>query len=389
MPIDDESAPLAGHPLIGIEVEGVGTVTSRWNNEDIIQAANFHDVFKRTPLVRSRSYGNFRGVYITPEDSGTFGVTSPAELVSKPHRLNDLNLLRLRNSVWKALGPRGVRTGQNTFDYAGGQRTTDNRWGKFRPSSIAGSLQTTVGVGVHRLLSDNANHRRDCIKTLVGNARKQRIVMAIAESAVIAQQALFAPGAALWHHRAMPAIQVEGLRLSLFLAFINVVLTESARLGGGGSGWAKDALGANFKGYSSFLGTGTNNSNGILKLGARALSYNDTDLVGSIRAQRGDGTITKAINDYADDTTNQILSLVGQKGLSIQTAVEQWNAIANITYNGHLYTVVECREKESLVNINMCTFLNSEKKDIPEDSQRGLNQARGFRTSIRTRLGHA
>lgn len=387
MPIDTEAAPLAGHPLIGIEVEGVGSVSSRWNNEDIIQAANFHDIFKRTPLVRSRSYANFRGVYITPEDSDNFGKSSPAELVSKPHRINDLNLLRLRNSVWKALGPRGVRTGQNTFNY-GGTRTTDNRWGKFRPSSIGGSLQTTVGVGVHRLLSANANRRENCIKMLVGDRRKQRIVIAIAEAAVTAQQELFAAGAALWHHRNIPQIQIEGLRLSLFLAFINVALTQSNRLGGGGSGWAKDALGANFKGFSSFIGTGTNNSNGILKLGARAMTYNDSDLVGRIRAVRGNGTITQAINDHVNNTNNQLLSLIGQRGLSIQTAVEQWNAIPNITHNGHLYTVVECREKTSKVNINMCTFLNAEKKDVLETSRSGLSQARIFRTSIRNYLGH-
>ncbi len=337
--------------------------------------------------MRSKSYGDLRGVYITPEDSGTFGTSSPAELVSKPHRLDDLNLVRLRNSVWKALGTGGVTSGKNSFTYNGNRRVTNNRWGRYRPRNIGGSLQTTVGVGVHRLLSDNAGHRRHCIETLIGDDRKQKIVKAIAHSAVIAQQALFEPGAALWHHRNMPAIKVEGLRLSLFLAFINIVLTKSNRLGGGGSGWAKDALGANFKGHSSFAGCGVNNNNNILKLGTRALSYNDSDLVEAIRTERGNRLITKAINDYVEDTNNDILSLIGQRGLSIQTPVERWNAIPNQVHNGHLYTVVECREKESAVNIGMCTFLNSHKKVVDEANQSANNQARLFRTGIRNRLG--
>lgn len=190
----------------------------------------------------------------------------------------------------------------------------------------------------------------------------ERIVIALAEAAVTAQQELFAAGAALWHHRNIPQIQIEGLRLSLFLAFINVALTQSNRLGGGGSGWAKDALGANFKGFSSFIGTGTNNSNGILKLGARAMTYNDSDLLARIRALRENDTITQAINDHVNNTNNQLLSLIGQRGLSIQTAVEQWNTIANITHNGHLYTVIKCREKTSKININMCTFLNCQEE---------------------------
>jgi len=387
MPITDESAPVVGHPLLGIEIEGIGTVRSVWNKADIIRAARFHAVFKRTALVRSRSFADLRGVYITPEDASTFGKQSPAELVSKPHRLDNINLVRLRNSVWKALSPRGMRTGKSKFTYRRRARHARHRWAVHRPSAIGGSLQTTLGIGVHRLLSSNARERKLCIKTLVGGSRKQAIVIAIAEAAVIAQGALFKSGGALWHHRAMPPLQVEGLRLVLFLAFINFVLTETTRMGSGGSGWAKDALGANFKGYSSFIGCGVGSNDDIMRRGVALTAYSDADLIDAIRQGRGNGRVTKALNDCATDD-NWMLDNIGVRGLSIQTDVEQWRAIPNFTHNGHLYTVVECREKASKVNVKLREFLNATKSVVAETDKASLNQAQQFRTAVGTALGH-
>jgi hypothetical protein len=380
--ITDEAAPLADRICIGIEIEGVGRVRTNWNRRTVIRQNNFHDVFKRMKLVRSNSFTAHRGVYITPEDTDTdFGTDGPAELVSSPHYFTATDLLRLRNSIWKSMSNRGVRTGRDTFidprlPPSVRQTIAESRWGINRLHNIGGSLQTTIGLSVSKLLGNNRLARVAVANLLVGDAGKRTKLIAIQDAAVAAEQYLTAMGRPLYHVRG----QTTGIRLVLFMGLIYVLITQTNALGN--SGWGKDALGCNFKGYTSFVGCGVTNHNGILRLGARGTGTTASDLVTGIENVTGQNWLTQALNQ-AIQANHFDLADLGQPGLSMQTYLEEWYAIPNFLFNNGLCTVVECREKTAQLNLRVRTFLNAEKKVVDENDRTGLTQAQLLYAQVR------
>ena len=379
--ITDERAPRVDRICIGIEVEGVGRIRTKWNRPAVIGQNNFHDVFKRMKLVRSRSFNAHRGVYLTPEDAEHgFGADGPAELVSSPHYFTALNLLRLRNSIWKSLGTKGVVTGRATFrdprlPAPPAPTTAESRWGRYRLRQIGGSLQTTIGLSVNRLLGNTAS-RHALARLLVGNQEKRAKLIDIQNAAVAAEQFLTAPGRPLFHVGG----QTNPIRLVLFMGLIYILINKTDALGD--AVWGKDALGCNFKGYTSFVGCGVANNNGILKLGMRGTGTTTTDFINGIAAITRQTWLTRALSNAAGAGEFD-LSELGQPGLSIQTSLEEWFAIPNFTGHNSLCTVVECREKTANLNRHVRDFFNAHKQVVAENHRSSLRQARRLYDAVR------
>jgi hypothetical protein len=368
--IDEELAPKAEPVRIGIELEGVGTVQTTWgkkSHERMMvkdEQENFHDVFKRTPLVRSNSFEGSvsRGVYIVPEDvDKTYGTFGPAELVSAPHLLNTSSLDHLRNSVKKALSsgdsPMRGRTQDavlhdprldSSDDFNAAQMTASTRWGKGSMTKVSGSLQTTMGVAVSNLLSDVKSTRIQTVELLIGDPEKRLRTRDLLLGAICIEQCLTRTGGPLEAY----APQSEGIRLAALMHLINFFApNEKAE-------WGKDSFGAHFKGNSSFVGCGVADSNDILKLALQLPGTKDkatlmTEIVAKMKENGLNEWVSKGI---ASKKFN--LEKMGQPGLSMQTTQEDWYSIPNFLQNSKLYTVVESREKTSNLNQKMATFLN-------------------------------
>jgi hypothetical protein len=380
-PIRAEERPKVDSVRIGIEVEGVGTITTQWRNPQIIQQQNFHDVFKRMKLVRSNSFSTERGVYITPEDSGRmFGRSGPAELVSSPHKLDGQSLLALRNSVWKSLGAKGMRTGSDTFrdlrpqpaNAALAQRqqafqgaVATSRWGVHKVASISGSLQVTVGVAVEKLLSDDQATRDAVVKLLVGDEGKRLLVGVLLKTAVLAEGWLTAADRPLSGY---PDYKF-GIRLALLMALISPMTDLIGVVGGR---WGKDRLGCNFKGTSSFVACNIGIGNRFLDLKRREWHYPWADLRRALVNGIAVGLGAQGLTDYL--LNHWDVRKIGQPGNSVQTDVEGWYSLPNFLNNGHLYTIVEVREKAASLNVQMANYLNKLKEPItqPANGERNM-----------------
>ncbi|NIA00193.1 hypothetical protein [Massilia sp. CCM 8734] len=127
-----ESPLTHGDVCVGLEIEGLGRLAFTWNEAgkqrvdtiretartgNIVPVTQFAQTFKRTALIRSKSYGTYiaggedaqatdnRGVYAVPEEEKlnwpAYGENNPAELVSAPHRLTNDGLRFLRDSIRK------------------------------------------------------------------------------------------------------------------------------------------------------------------------------------------------------------------------------------------------------------------------------------------------
>src|ERR1700744_966005 len=74
--IDHEEAPQARKVRIGVELEGVDTISMKWDQpfpqlQQLDSRVAFQATFKRMKLVRSTSFNNLnRGVYLSPEEVG-------------------------------------------------------------------------------------------------------------------------------------------------------------------------------------------------------------------------------------------------------------------------------------------------------------------------------
>lgn len=388
--IKQEAAPVNDDVRIGIELEGVGSVTTTWKNKKVIDAKNFHAVFKRTPLVRSNSFSASRGVYIVPEDSETFGTNSPAELVSSPHAFNVESLKYLRESVKKALksniqvpnpvhkdkmktvlNPMRSREHKATLkdprladDHPFQSNVATTRWAANPHAKIAGSLQTTIGVSVGKLVANNGDTRDGVVKLLIGDVKKQSYTNDLLWAAIHIQTYLTSVAGPLrpYDNRA------TGIRFAVFMYLVRYF----AGLLAGKGAWAKTALGANFKGYSSFVACGVEANNDILSqsllVGPKNAGTVKTEMIQAMR----DADVESWITDNLDDFE---VEQIGQPGHSLQTSVEKWFSIANFTYNNRLYTVVEAREKTAMLNIKMCEFLNGENQG---DAQVFYNHVKTF-----------
>lgn len=356
--IKDESEPETEEIRIGIEVEGVGTVATKWDRRGVVAQPNFHAVFKRTALVRSKSFSSTRGVYITPEDSDSFGTNSPAELVSTPHVLDGINLLYLRNSVWKALRRAAApKTGTAVFSDPRAPNpagpVAQSRWGRATVVKVGGSLQTTLGVAASKLFSDTASVRRSVIDLLVGKAMKADKVADMCKGAVVAEQYLTGMGQAFEGSGA--GEYKYCVRLLLFMSFMQPMV-EATEAGGENGVWAKDFLGANFKAQTSFVACGLRTALPRFQLAVLTPLRRAALKTGLLAALETGGVavwLRTALNAHLD------VSKIGQPGKSVQTAMEGWFAIPNFLNDGHLYTVVECREKDAALNKSMTKFLNT------------------------------
>ncbi len=388
--IDQEAAPVNDDVRIGIELEGVGSVMTSWKNKKVINAKNFHDVFKRTPLVRSNSFNDNRGVYIVPEDSKTFGTNSPAELVSSPHAFNVESLNHLRDSVKKALKssiqvPNPALKGKtktvmnpmrsrehaatlkdprlaNNHPFQSNVATT--RWAANQHVKIAGSLQTTIGVSVGQLVANDGDTRDGVVKLLIGDVEKQSYTNDLLWAAIQIQSYLTSAGGPLYTYQN----RAIGIR---FAAFMYLVRYFAGALAGKGK-WAKTALGANFKGYSSFVACAVEANNNILTQRLLTGPKNAATVKAEMIQAMVDTDVEEWITGNLD---NFEIEQIGQPGHSLQTSVEKWFSIPNFKHNNRLYTVVEAREKNAILNIKMCEFLNGENQS---DARTFYNHVKTF-----------
>lgn len=369
--VGEEFAPSVDIQRIGIELEGIGTVGVKWGKaKPKTTSDGFHQVFKRTPLVRSNSYDKGRGVYIVPEDTdpSSYGKLGPAELVSNPHALDKQGLNDLRASYKKAmvrnsstnpmLKPQKAvlkdirKSDDSTFNSKRYSATT--RWGQSPLTKVGGSLQVTIGVEVDKLISDDKPTRIKVVEMLVGDATKRQKVRDLLLAAICIEQTLTADGRPFAAFRSRP----QGVRLSVFMYLLNIFVDKAAS---SPNTWSKTTFGANFKGDSSFWGCGADSAKEAL---AAQLSSNpdlETQIVRDIlEMMKREGLAQWVIDGIQQKKSLFSLSDVGNSGLSMQTDVEKWFSIPNFFYKEKLYTVVESREKNSGLNIKMAQFLNEE-----------------------------
>ena len=189
--VTDESEPKNDSIRVGIEIEGVGTVSTRWDQPDVVTQDNFHDVFKRTPLVRSNSFSG-SAVFISHRRTRTRSVQAVPRSWS----------LRLTRSAAPACFicatrygrrfavPMHRRTGSAVFSDPRapdpGGPVAETRWGRARLSKVSGSLQTTIGVATAKLFADSAPTRKSVVDLLVGKPLKAQKVIDMCKAAVVA-----------------------------------------------------------------------------------------------------------------------------------------------------------------------------------------------------------
>jgi hypothetical protein len=181
MAVTDEIAPKKDTIKVGVELEGVGTVRTTWTKAASGLKHLNEGVYKHTPLVRSKSFSETRGVAIHAEQLGgnnpyVSGHTAPAELVSSPHVFNTEQLLNLGLSVRKMMSNAGVKTGKPTYSESESEKTElESRFAKNRSSVVGGNLQTTIGVNTIKLLSDSHETRSAVVNFLVGDKEKKTV----------------------------------------------------------------------------------------------------------------------------------------------------------------------------------------------------------------------
>lgn len=395
--IDHEEAPRGGDRRIGVELEGVGNLTLKWAVEfptiaKLVDRQMFQATLKRSRLIRSNSFSDDRGVYLTPEEvsigpnQGTLGKSHPAELVSSPHQLNTKGLEFLRDSMSKALtdskSPMASHAHYTELRRAnihlpeghGGGRAVSlldgaevqSAWGRAR-AKIGGNLQTTVGVCVERLCHDNEAIRRRVVELMAADPTKQKRLLGLLDAAKAGQEALAADQITLGasddaRHR---------LRLVLFMYLVGGLASQLK-----GSGYEKDVYGCNIKGYSSLVGCGLATANDALRTAIREKARNDAIDHGEMHFQpRADAIALRLLNAMVASVKKVaelkahagtlesafVLEHIGQPGRSIQVVHERAPAIPCFVSNNKLYTLIEAREKASMMNLNMASFLNKER----------------------------
>jgi hypothetical protein len=410
--IDHEEAPQAGQVRIGIELEGVGTISMKWDKpfpqlQQLDSRVAFQATFKRMKLLRSASFNNLnRGVYLSPEEvsvkpnQGLLGQSHPAELVSCPHLLDLQNLEHLRDSVTKALTdaktplvaranykeqrtqtvdlPRGLHGNQSLMKLHGQQ--VESKWGRVK-AQIGGNLQTTVGVCVEKLCSSTKATREAVVKYMAATSQKQNRLLAFIAASIRAQETLAADQITVGAGTDAP----YRLRLAILMYLLQLFAPALK-----GTGYEKDAYGCNIKGYSSFVGCGLSVANDALRTAARlramnlAIENNEMNLTNRLNGitTRLGAAIEQALNDngaaalipqFRRDFNYEH---IGSPGLSLQVKFELAPAIPCFLKNDKLYTVIEARQRDSMLNTNMAAFLN------------GTSQAAGFLGQVREALGN-
>ncbi|NHZ67021.1 hypothetical protein [Massilia genomosp. 1] len=330
---------------------------------DTAPVTQFAQTFKRTALIRSKSYDAYtaggeaaqltdnRGVYAVPEEDKLnwpdYGEKNPAELVSAPHRLTNDGLRFLRASIRKVKNPSGsiadriFTVGLAALDEEQkrshlanvtfhGQAAADQvttQWNK--GGSGAGAYQTTIGIPVDKLMAcaRNDDGAPDVLQLLVYNAgKRQQIRQLLRVTHHLADTCLtgtnFTPA------------ETQGFELALLADLFAQTSVEAK-----GSGMEKDALGMNLKGYTSFAACGfpeerwTKTDPDTLKL--IVADYLKTNEVST--------SVKKVLGNYNFEK-------IGRPDLSVQASVEKGPTIANFTHASRLFTVIEARESNAEIN---------------------------------------
>jgi hypothetical protein len=394
--LTNELSPAQDVVQIGIELEGVGQVSMKWPQElghqtvktfsQLRTQTDFPDSLKRTALLRSPSFDNLRhkghrGVSITPEDTSKLqlGKSHPAELVSHPHILDEANLNALRSSVHKALqsnlsGKESLSTGaanqrygtaptapitfpkvgtmaieQSARPFSGISNTQtpleltieSTHWTRKVPATIGGNLQITCGIAVEQLFRRDLEQLKDMAQFLSRDPCKARfITLVLASTAIV--DALCSEGEVFF--------AFAGKRVGLQLMVFMFLLHHMAKKWKGA--YEKEALGANFKGCSSFVGCGVSDTNDNIPVDSYANTY-----------QR----LTRALDESSGELRHEVMQCLpsadvieklGKPGLSMQVHYDKWHAIPNfMDANGNLYTVVEIRQRNTGMNLDMGGFL--------------------------------
>ncbi|WP_438036176.1 hypothetical protein [Sorangium sp. So ce204] len=364
-----EALPEQDDMKIGVEIEGIGNLNITWSPESerpkvgSMSSAEFKAFIarlKRMKLIRSSDLTETRGVYLSPEEvssRSSAGRNHPAELVSSPHPLNAEDLLALwksvRTALFSASPPPGFWDRRTRFDNA----TLSTRWGKNRTfTQVAGSLQTTIGVSVAKLLGDDQAARDAVVDLLIAPGPEREHTKALLSAAVTGQQFLSQKHAPM--ASGGDPTKVQGLRLALFMSLIDQAVSSRAILV---ANWEKEALGAHFKGYSSFAACGLGQG----------------DLWASAPATLRAGLIEEMTREGPDWLSVALASLrladIGRPGLSMQVKYENAPAIpCFFNSEGELCTVVESRQKEAPLNQRMAALLNTKEEGNSKTAVRGF-----------------
>jgi hypothetical protein len=375
--IGEEFAPKVGKVRIGIELEGIGSVHSTWNKSGT-KAINttagkerLGEVLKRTPLLRSPSFNEElgRGVAIHSEWSKTLGTQAPGELVSSPHVFDVKNLDLLRASFKKTLQTDSIssRTQKTIMndprlppDDPFNKSQAETRWARVAIKA-GGSLQTTIGIAVGKLLSDDRDTRIKVVNLLVGEDKRQ-VVRDLLYAAICIEQHLTAES------RPLSAYQGdgprEGIRLAVFMYLTNL-FKDQVR----GTLLPKAAYGALFKGDSSFLASNVADSNDILSSRLERKEVKDELMATLVQMMQDkkkliapwvvEGVVKGVALSGKEKSRRKFdLSDIGRPGLSLQVDVRKWFSIPNFLHNNRLHIVVEAREKSAGLNQMMAEFLN-------------------------------
>ena len=396
-----------GEILFGVEIEGLGTVKIEWNaaatalitkmitinknspQEDIQQKADFQNYLKPIPLIRSKSFVDSegqRGIFIAPEIQSSHnlvGMEHPAELVSAPHPLTSDGLSLLHQSVRKVLtaelGKRGVIAKKpKLLNITHAQELADDITHKTQISlpefknhndsskniastpavaiseftknmKSAGGIQTTIGVSVSKLLnSGNGADVPDPILLLTAQGDKaERVRELIKATNQIAS--------AILHKSNLSPSQAEGYKLSVLLHLAPLISKEAK----GPNEMEKDVLGINFKGCTSYEAC-------IPGFKPESI-YKPTD----DEAVEIKKTFSKYTPHFKEVLNKLNFSNIGAADQSIQVTIENGNPIENFLHNNELFTVIESREGNSMINSKMKNFLfhkdNSHKDSILHD----------------------
>lgn len=372
--IKKELPPVNNFQRIGFEMEGVGYVSMNWGKRrPDTEHADFYEAIKKTKLVRSESYDDFRGVYLSPEVAiDNIGYQHPAELISSPHLLSSKSLDKLRESFKKAMTSKDSKVNHllkvqsavlndarhDTHESLNKENyTVSTRWNQVycKPGR---NLQTTVGIAAAMLLSDDLSTRNKVVNMLIFDTRKQVRVKELLKASICIQRVLVKSKYAIFDQSADINTYYMRLRLSIFMyllyAYMPVLYAKNPL------GYKKDIYGANFKGYSSFHGCGV-----PCRVSLREhLSKNpglQRIIVKDIFDSMSESEIALWIIQGCTEPHGVFdLCCVGEEGFSIVTAVSKRFSIPNFYYSNRLYTVVECREGDAPLNQLMAQFLKGD-----------------------------
>lgn len=351
-----ESKPSNDNVRIGIEIEGVGSVRPKLKkasrtdllHQYIGRRTELQSILKRTPLLKSGYFDmdSGQGVCITAEEvsvkDGFFLIQHPAELSSAPYPLSigDLNLLKIL--IFEVLTGKVKMAGTKKFL----DKDIDTAWGRLRPK-IGRNLQTTIGVPVEILLSNDRIKRNFIFEMLVPDADIRHYLENICMASILIEGRIISS-----EHSALKGnTNVFNIRLMVFMyliRFFSPIVKKIRKCS-----WEKDAFDVSFKGETSFIACGVSDANNLFTDASG--EELEKEIIKLINEHEG---INEWIRNGFRDNGGFKIGGIGLPDGSIQVVYESGKAIKNFINRDKLYTVVESRRGESLLNQWMCDFFN-------------------------------